>query len=93
MAKTKDVAKNITDRWASDPNPITIIKQAPKKETLEKDLCPVCEQSKVSYWEHCRICGWSNDPTQFADPDEDLCDNKMSLNQARQAYKEGREII
>lgn len=56
---------------------------------LEID-CPVCGESTDKY-DICDNCGWQN-----SGPNEKETDrsgpNKMSLNEARKAYKEGREI-
>ena len=57
--------------------------------------CPVCGKYEFPYegsWEACEICGWIDDPIQDRESDEDCLANRMSLNQARKAYAEGKEI-
>ena len=58
-------------------------------------LCPCCEQGKVDAgheFDICPVCGWEDDNYQFAHPDYRGGANKMSLNEARQAYREGRKV-
>ena len=58
-------------------------------------LCPVCGKFRFPYrWSHgfCEVCGWQDDGYQEDNPDEDCLANIMSLNEARKAYAEGREI-
>ena len=59
--------------------------------------CPVCGKITLPYrgsYYACTNCGWHDDPGQSElDPDETDCANRMSLNQARQAYKDGRKIM
>ena len=43
------------------------------------------------YFEICE-CGWQNDPLQFDNPNYKGGANEMSLNEAKRAYKEGKEI-
>lgn len=54
-------------------------------------MCPVCAQNELSAFDICD-CGWQNDPVQFDNPDYAGGANRMSLNEAREAYAEGREI-
>jgi len=58
-----------------------------------KETCPCCGKTKVGCFEICEECGWSNDYAQAAHPDMKDGDNEMSLNEARKAYKEGKEIF
>ena len=59
--------------------------------------CPVCGKvtlSKRGNWEGCSNCGWIDDVGQCEDfPDETHCSNRMSLNEARAAYKAGKKVI
>ena len=57
----------------------------------EKRRCPVCGNSILMYFEICE-CGWQNDPLQFDNPNYKGGANEMSLNEAKRAYKEGKEI-
>lgn len=61
------------------------------EEKLSK--CPVCGHEGI-YWLYdiCPVCDWERDPHQEEMPDFDGLANVMSLNQARQAWKEGREV-
>ena len=62
---------------------------------MEKHMCPVCgryEFPDVDSFDVCDVCGWEDDGVQADDPDYTGGANKMSLNQARQAYTEGREV-
>ena len=60
----------------------------------EKIKCPVCgkfEFEERDDFEICDVCCWENDDLQRRHPDMSGA-NRMSLNEARQAYKEGRQI-
>lgn len=64
-------------------------------EKNERHLCPVCGKHTFAFhnsFEDCPVCGWMDDAVQEKYPDWDGCANDMSLNQARQAYKEGRKV-
>lgn len=41
----------------------------------------------------CPVCGWRNDVAQVLDKDYKNGANTMSLNEARKAWEEGKEII
>ena len=61
----------------------------------ETHLCPVCGKHKFkeqNSYEICPICNWEDDGVQVDDPDYAGGANQMSLNQARQAYKEDRKV-
>ncbi|MCC8131473.1 MAG: hypothetical protein LUC38_02815 [Oscillospiraceae bacterium] len=61
----------------------------------QKHLCPVCgkyEFKEKDSFDDCPVCGWEDDMYQEEYPDEDACGNRMSLNQARKAWAEGRPI-
>ena len=48
--------------------------------------CPCCAKPSLSephVWEVCPGCGWTDDPQQSADPDEQDGANGISLNDAR----------
>lgn len=56
--------------------------------------CPVCgEFDLYGDGDVCEVCGWFHDVVQEKYPDETDCENSMSLNEARKAYAEGREIV
>ena len=46
----------------------------------------------VDEYEICDVCEWENDPVQFAHPERAGGTNKMSLEEAREAYRNGRAI-
>lgn len=57
--------------------------------------CPVCGTVAFPYkgsWDFCPRCHWQDDVYQEQYPDEEDCANKMSLNQARAAYRAGKPI-
>lgn len=59
-------------------------------------LCPVCGKyffDRFGDDDVCEVCGWENDPIQYDNPDETRCCNRMSLNQAREAWKKGIKIV
>ena len=58
----------------------------------DKFRCPVCGMDGEGIFWTCEYCGWCDDPAQREDPDLKDMENKMSLNEARKAYKEGRPI-
>ena len=56
--------------------------------------CPVCGQTElIDDGDVCEVCGWFHDFYQEDYPDETDCENRMSLNEAREAYKRGEKII
>lgn len=62
----------------------------------KKFKCPVCEKHFFETdddYRVCPVCGWENDGVQNDDHDYAGGANKMSVNQARIAYAEGRKVI
>ena len=62
----------------------------------EKHKCPVCgmyEFEEYDSFDVCNICGWEDDAIQENDPDYRGGANRMSLNEAKEAYKNGKKII
>ena len=62
-----------------------------------KIKCACCGSLEVPDGEEglyyiCDICGWENDPIQNDKPDYEGGANKMSLNQAKKAYAEGKKV-
>lgn len=56
-------------------------------------LCNCCKKGYVYSWATCPVCGWGDDRGADDNPDTpNLVQNKMSLNEARKAFKEGRKI-
>ena len=64
-------------------------------KTGESYVCPVCGKytfEKVGDFDICEVCGWQDDLVQLDDPDEEDCANHMSLNQAKEAWKNGQKV-
>ena len=64
------------------------------EEADRSHICPVCRKHKFKWFnasEECSVCGWIDDAVQEKYPDWGGCQNDMSLNEARKAYKEGRK--
>ena len=62
---------------------------------LTPHKCPVCGEYEFEHHgsdDICEVCGWQDDIVQELDPDEECCENQMSLNQAREAWKKGIPI-
>lgn len=58
-------------------------------------ICPVCGNPTFEYWNDmdiCDVCDWCNDGLQENHPDYVGGANRMSLNQAREAYRKGEQI-
>lgn len=57
--------------------------------------CPVCGKKTLDEernYDVCDNCWWEDDPLQFKEPDYKGGANKMSLNEAKAAYKNGEQI-
>jgi len=62
---------------------------------MSKQKCPCCNNpslNELGRWETCDICKWEDDPLMTDNPDYKGGAMLMSLNEARQAYKEGQVI-
>ena len=62
------------------------------ERTDGKYMCPVCGEFEFPYegsFETCEVCGWTDDPVQLRNPDEDGCANRESLNEYRTKWKAG----
>lgn len=60
-----------------------------------KRICPVCEKhyfEELNAFELCPICGWGDDLLQRDDHDYKNGYNKMSVNEAKEAYKNGNKV-
>lgn len=57
-----------------------------------KNKCPCCGKTQVGEYAICDNCEWENDPLQAAHPDFRGGANKMSLNEAREAYRRGEKV-
>lgn len=56
-------------------------------------LCACCGKEVVGLFDICGTCGWQNDSLQNNNPDYKRGANEMSLNEAKKAYAEGREVV
>lgn len=60
----------------------------------ERTECPVCNgYTFLHIFDICPICKWEHDLVQEEDPDYNGGANKMSLNQAREAYRKGEKVL
>ena len=60
-----------------------------------KFKCGCCGQYTIEEegtMESCSVCGWMQDPYQEEYKDKTGGANLMSLNEARKAYREGRQV-
>lgn len=60
-----------------------------------KFRCPCCGEKTLAEqnaWEICDVCGWEDDPLQHDEPDYGGGANSMSLNQAKEAYMQGKQV-
>lgn len=59
--------------------------------------CPVCENiiflDSVDNGDKCHNCGWDHSKIHDEFPDRVMCPNLISLNKARNLYKEGKPFI
>ena len=61
----------------------------------KKLICPCCGKyyfTEADFYEICPVCGWEDDSLQRDEPDYKGGANKMSLNEARKAWAEGRRV-
>ncbi|GKW26028.1 MULTISPECIES: CPCC family cysteine-rich protein [Pectobacterium] len=57
--------------------------------------CPCCgkhEFEVLGEYDICSHCGWEDDPVQSREPDYPGGANQMSLNEAREAFKNGQKV-
>lgn len=60
-----------------------------------KHSCPCCGQCEFpeeGSYEICPVCNWEDDPVQAEDPGYKGGANVMSLNEAREAFLQGRKV-
>ena len=59
----------------------------------KRSKCPVCGHEDNWFpYDICPVCNWEREPAQEEVPDLSGRANFMSLNQAKKAQKQGREI-
>ena len=57
--------------------------------------CACCDNYTLplrSFYEICPLCGWQDDDIQNDDPNFAGGANDMSLNEAKEAYRQGKPI-
>ena len=57
--------------------------------------CPVCgndDEDLTTPYSICKRCGWERDPDQESDPNFSGAANRLSLNEAKKEWKEGRTV-
>ena len=57
--------------------------------------CPVCgkdDEYVTRPYSICEICGWEREPAQESNPDLSGGANRLSLNEAKKEWKEGRTV-
>lgn len=62
---------------------------------LKNKRCACCGQESLppdSVFEICPVCGWQDDEVQNDEPDFEGGANDMSLNQAKEAYRQGKPV-
>lgn len=60
-----------------------------------KHICPVCGQYEFpseNSFDICPVCNWEDDADQEEKPDEINGANRMSLNEAREAWAYGKRV-
>ena len=58
----------------------------------EEMKCPCCGKTLVREYDICEVCFWQNDLVQLGKPNLSGGANKMSLQEARAAYKAGKPV-
>lgn len=61
--------------------------------STETIKCPCCGKTYVAEYDICTVCKWENDLNQLSKPDLRGGANRMSLNEARIAYKKGEKVL
>lgn len=59
---------------------------------IDEYPCPCCDEpvfEALGEYDICPNCNWEDDPVQSKKPDLAGGANKMSLNEAREAYRQG----
>lgn len=62
----------------------------------DSHMCPVCGKYEFETYgsnDICEVCGWEDDWLQEERPDYAGGANKISLNQAKKAYKSGMTVL
>lgn len=59
--------------------------------SMKEMKCPCCGKTAVSEYDVCPVCHWENDPIQLQHPDTHGA-NRMTLKEAKEAYKKGQPV-
>lgn len=65
-------------------------KNMERNELTHKCVC--CGKTDVVEFDICPICSWEDDGVQNDDPDFAGGANEMSLNEAKEAYRQGKPV-
>lgn len=57
-----------------------------------KTKCALCGQT-VDKYDICENCGWQDNDVQNGDPNYKGGANVMSLNEAKKAYRQGKNVV
>jgi len=64
-----------------------------EKKLYQCDCCGQYTLTRKDYYKICPVCGWTDDSIYRKYPDEHFGGpNIMSLNEAREAFKQGKEV-
>lgn len=83
---------NPSERFDKASNFITIVGNALYRPT---HICPVCGKHifpEENSFDICPVCNWEDDADQEENPNEENGANRMSLNQAKEAWKNGEKV-
>jgi hypothetical protein len=68
-----------------------------KGKKMENKACACCGKKtldpNVKFFDVCPVCGWEDDPIQNKHPDDDGGANHISLNEAKKAFAEGKDLL
>jgi len=69
------------------------IKVVSVNQNVRREItCPVCGKKNLDEYETCKVCGWINDPYQVSHPDSESGSNRVSLNKAKEIYRQSGRI-
>ena len=63
-----------------------------EKGIYTRVICPICKNETYDMYWICPVCGWQDDEVQNDEPDFEGGANDMSLNQAKEAYRQGKPV-
>lgn len=100
IGKFQDCCSDFRERSSNDVQAkrgVKILGSAKGNKMNNESLfeCPCCgnfTRSTEEYgsYEICEVCGWEDDPVQALNPDFKGGANELSLNEAREKYKEDK---